>query len=601
MAFLIGGIITAAALFVFEPALGNTNAAVAYLKTQSPNPWVTMALVAAGETPNVDHLKSVQSGTAIAIEAPILAIAAAGENPRTFPNTDLVAALLAEFDGTQIGDPALLNDDIFGALALVSAGEPVSSAAVTGSRQFILAHQNADGGWSWGVGAGSDIDMTAMAASSLLAAGVPKTDAAMLNAIAYLKAAQNEDGGFPSSPGGESNAASDAWVISFIRALQENPATWVSGGNNPVLHLQALQKTDGFYAHTTDTTETGFTPTETAYALIALSGKQYPVGIFTPAATDSPTVHYRIEGSSTTVCEGDAKSPNALELIRIVAPGCGFTFDIQETSFGPYLAAINSDRSSGFIGWLYRVNYVMPDVGAADFPLKHGDDVLWYYGDFAWPPLRLSLQANEIPSGGTADTLVEFFNGTIWQPLDTAMVHAGNTPHSTDANGHATFALSDGAWRLWASKEGYVRSTKQTLVVGERKESSIPLGVTVVPAGQDGNGGSGSPGNTVGFSLEVAGGGNLEFGSLEPGNTAERSVRLNNTGSTGIHVETAVNGDDLFRNHLTVNRVSWRSFQTMLPSGSSENEIIGLSIPHGYSAFGVKNGELIFWAAPVGQ
>ena len=63
-------------------ARGDVNSALVYLKTKSPNPWITMALVAAGESPDVDYLKSTTGASATDYEAPILALAAAGKNAR---------------------------------------------------------------------------------------------------------------------------------------------------------------------------------------------------------------------------------------------------------------------------------------------------------------------------------------------------------------------------------------------------------------------------------------------------------------------------------------------------------------------------------------
>ena len=596
-----GVAVTLAAFIIFQPAAGDTNAAVLYLESKTPNAWITMALAAAGESVNVDYLKSTATDTAIGMEAPILAIAAADEDPRTFPDADLVAALEGFFDGTQIGDAALLNDDIFGVLALIAANEPASSAAVAGASAFIAAHQNADGGWSWGAGADSSTDMTAMAASALLAAGTPKNDPAIQAAVAYLKAAQNTDGGFPSSPGGDSNAASVAWVISFIHALGEDPTVWVAGGNNPVAHLESLQHSAGYYAHTMGGAETGFSATETAYAVVALLGKHYPVGIFAPEAGNDVIVAYRIEGSAETVCEGNAAAPNALALIRIIAPECGFTFDIQELSFGPYLAAINDDRAAGFIGWMYRVNYIMPDVGAADYELASGDDVLWYYGDFEWPPMRFTLDAAEIPSGGIAAGTAEYFSGSVWHVLENAAVHLDGSTHETDANGRVMVTPSDGAWLPWASKEGYVRSAKQLLVVGEKEEAMLPLRATVVGRGRDGGGNPDVPrdGDGISFFVEVVGGANLDFGVLAPGDAASRQVAIMNNGGEALRVGSMVTGHSLFRDHILVNARSWREFATMLASGATEDETISLRVPASYADTGVHDGALTFWAIPA--
>jgi len=117
-----------------------------------------------------------------------------------------------------------------------------------------------------------------------------------------------------------------------------------------------------------------------------------------------PGVHYRITGSTGDLCSGDTNAPNALELVKIVATTCNFTYHIKDTSFGPYLDQIGSDIASGAIGWLYEVNFISPDIGAADYQLKDNDNVFWHFNDFNSNPTKtsqdLSLSAN-LQGGGS--------------------------------------------------------------------------------------------------------------------------------------------------------------------------------------------------------
>ena len=139
----------------------------------SGSPWVTMALAATNAPGiNFDYLKNIFGSSSINFEAPILAITALGQDPTKFGSQDYIAELKSFYNSGQIGDPATLNDDYFGILALVSAGLPTSDTIINGSKTFILSHQNSDGGWSWSTSATSDSNDTAVAIMSLVAAEI---------------------------------------------------------------------------------------------------------------------------------------------------------------------------------------------------------------------------------------------------------------------------------------------------------------------------------------------------------------------------------------------------------------------------------------------
>src|SRR5258708_35578386 len=137
------GLVTAV-LSLSNPAnAANLNQAVNTLPQNEE--WSIMARAAIGQNSGQTFLRSpISNGSATDYEKRILAITALDENPRTFGSENFVEKLESFFDGNQIGDSSLLNDDIFGVLALTSAG--ISNNTVSKSRQFILSHQNSDGG-----------------------------------------------------------------------------------------------------------------------------------------------------------------------------------------------------------------------------------------------------------------------------------------------------------------------------------------------------------------------------------------------------------------------------------------------------------------------
>src|SRR3989338_2755299 len=131
------------------PAKADVAAGVSYLKTQTQDDWVIMALAAAGAHPDSAPLQNFSGTLATDYAKRILALTALGENPSTFTNVDLVAELLNMENSGQIGDLSLLNDDAWGILALRAAGVPQDVGIIADAANYLLAHQLSDGGWSW--------------------------------------------------------------------------------------------------------------------------------------------------------------------------------------------------------------------------------------------------------------------------------------------------------------------------------------------------------------------------------------------------------------------------------------------------------------------
>ena len=138
--------------------------------------------------------------------------------------SNLVARVAELFDGTQIGEEGLLNDDIFGVLALHEAGAPQS--LLRQEVDYLRTKQLPDGGWSWNSSptAVADTDMTGSVVAAFCAAGVSTADPDLQKALTLLHSLQDpETGGFiaplpsgsastptppPGLPAGWSNAGS---------------------------------------------------------------------------------------------------------------------------------------------------------------------------------------------------------------------------------------------------------------------------------------------------------------------------------------------------------------------------------------------------------
>jgi hypothetical protein len=292
--------------------------------------WVTMAIAAAGEDAHtwktasgnpsiVDYLRDnsglIDTGKATDWERSILAIVAAGENPYDFGEIDYVSELEDLYDGTQIGYDDTLNDDFWGIMALIAAGEDPDSDIIQNTADFIKTNQGFDRGWSWSVGEYSNTDDTGAAIMALIAAGESPESDAIIAGLTFLMYSQNYDGGFPQMYPGESNAASDSWAIGGVEAADENPSgsDWKPGEHSPVDHLLSLQDTDdGFKWKEDDSSNKKWM---TAYAIPALLGKPYPVAVYEAPPPTEPTIGFSPSSLSFSATEdGAAPADQTLEI-----------------------------------------------------------------------------------------------------------------------------------------------------------------------------------------------------------------------------------------------------------------------------------------------
>jgi len=458
--------------------------------------WVVMAIAAAGEDPHswktaggnpsiVDYLESNagEANLSIAsdVERMILAVVAAGENPGNFGGVDFVAALEELYDGTQVGDAALLNDDFSAVLALISAGESPGSEIITNLTAFIISNQNGDGGWSWGVGGESDVDDTASAIMALIAAGESADSAAVTGGLSYIKSQQAASGGFLSW--GTTNPSTDSWAIDAIVAAGQNPtnANWTDNGATPVDDLLGFQNaTDGSFPDWLGNPD----PWTTSYAIPALLGKPYPVRAL---ELERLPVYVRVEGKSETVWRGEVvvsdswvtadNSNVTYHLANATALGAldeasgheeRFPYYATDEWGGLYVSSIAGEEPAGMSGWMYRVDWFSPMVGADQFILNETyNEVLWYYGNWTDVLLNISVDRMAVTAGGIFNATVEEYNDTdsTWTPCPNATVHA-DRDYVAGPDGKAAIRISGaGSYPVFAEKDGGIRSDKVVVKV----------------------------------------------------------------------------------------------------------------------------------------
>ena len=531
-------ILVALALIPITRLFSADSPSVAYLKSKTLSPWSIMALSAAGESPSLDSLTNVFAEKAIDLETPILAITSAGEDPRSFGSTDLISALRAFYDGTQLGESGIVNDDIFGLLALISSGESMDDPVLTGIKNFILSNQNDDGGFSFAISGDSDTNTTAAAIMALRASGMAPSESPITEAVAYLKASQNDDGGFPYDPnsswGTDSDASSDAWVLMAIIALGEDPLSWQKGGETPRAHLETLKQENGMYLYQTGGAEDSFTPVTTSYALLALFGKTLPIQVIVPEAPSLYSFSVQVEGKTGLICDADGVGRTAVDALVKASVVCEFTYHMQSSSFGDYVDEIAGESASGSSGWLYTVNGEMPSVGAGAYNLEEGDSVRWYFGNF-----------DGTPAGDTTRTEVPL---SVVIPEPPPSGGGGGSPNQdTDFDDNTVSMIVD------------ISSVSGT--------SDEPVG----------------------------------FGTTSRGGVTAKVISLKNSGEVATTLSTAVSGDAVFRRYLRLNDKTWRDYRVTLSASMSTTTGLTLTVPADYDGSGTKTGSLIFFATPVAQ
>lgn len=249
--------------------------------------WAAMGLAAIGRNPaSVRHgghsvLDSLRAEVSTLdglgdAERTILAAQACGASSYSFVGRNLVAEVLRA-RGSDNSFEHLVNLTSFAIFALRAVGHSQSFPAIRDAAGWIERQQNTDGGFGFGGrGSPSDVDDTGAALQALADAGAH--NAGDLTAAAdYLIRSQNLDGGYPQQYGNESNAQSTAWAVQGLIAAGRNPNTVRRrGSRSPTGYLESLLAPGGSIRYSRTGVQTPVWVT--AQALIALSGKTFPVG-----------------------------------------------------------------------------------------------------------------------------------------------------------------------------------------------------------------------------------------------------------------------------------------------------------------------------------
>ncbi len=470
----------------------------------SVSAWAAMALAAANEDAHEwgnfvsylnDSIDRLDENTATDWERYALAITACNEDPRNFGGINFVAKIEGFYDGTQLGNTAIMYDDVFGILALISCGADVDSSLVQQVKAYISSQQQENGGWG-------DVDATSAAVMALVAAGENPQSASLIDAVAFLKTTQAGSGGFQSW--GTANAASTAWAIGALVAVDQDPTseTWKNNGKSPVDFLINLQREDGGFNWAVG--QNMNSEWMTSYIIPALLGTPYPIKIHesdngdddgdTNGSVGEWTGMIRIEGKNSTVWSGvvsvsestitafnessghmetyDILYPSALGALDEAAGVGQFSYYvIYYPSWQAFYVKTIGDDSDW---WHYWVDFTLPMVDAGHYELtENNTEILFGYLE-NWTAQALRIAVDKQNVNVSEEVLVQVFNETL-APVENALVFVGSTSYLTDENGNVTLAISNpGEYKIYAEKNGYVRSEKIQIHVEKSLEIVKP-------------------------------------------------------------------------------------------------------------------------------
>lgn len=237
--------------------------------------WIAIGLASVKSSTALSKIKTYEQTATPKIssvtdaERHAMALQALGINPYTGTSVDYIAPIVAAFDGTQIGDSGLDNDDIFALFPLLHAGYSSKDVIIQKTAAFILSKQKPNGSWD------ESPDMTAAAIDALGPLyDIPGVNPALGRAVGYLMSTQKSDGGWETID-------STSWVQTAINGILaahtpgfDSESDFASSaGNLPTEALADAQEGDGGVRPISDS-ETNRT-WSTGYALLAASGKDW--------------------------------------------------------------------------------------------------------------------------------------------------------------------------------------------------------------------------------------------------------------------------------------------------------------------------------------
>jgi hypothetical protein len=123
------------------------------------------------------------------------------------------------------------------------------------------------------------------------------------------------------------------------------------------------------------------------------------VVVLAPTAL-AANVKIRVEGKTTTIygaAQPSVTADNALHALDVASFVGEFYYGKTTSTFGDYVSQIGKYPADQSTGWVFKVNGVLPPVGADKVVLKNGDVVLWYYAAFGTTGGPATLELERLP------------------------------------------------------------------------------------------------------------------------------------------------------------------------------------------------------------
>jgi prenyltransferase beta subunit len=276
------------------------------------SPWVSMAFAAVNEdSPEFDKLtqyllKNIdllnQSGKPSDWQRHILGILARNNSLIHTKTPWLTEKLFSFYQQNQFGEPNNIYDDCFGLFALIGiTNNSLNQTMIKSIKETIKEKQQENGGWN-------DVDTTSIAIMALRLSEEPINSTVFQNAYSFIKNHQDETGGFISWE--SVNTATTAWAISALTTLSYEmmQTIWNTSTANPLDFLLSMQQPDGSFNYTSSSETNSLWMT--AYAIIALRGKSFPVTFLSVKSVENTDIndHYKKNDEDSIDYSNERKS-----------------------------------------------------------------------------------------------------------------------------------------------------------------------------------------------------------------------------------------------------------------------------------------------------
>lgn len=339
----------------------------------------------------------------------IFSLLGLGENPsEAFDSNRNLFSELASQQNLETGSFGPLGKHIWSIVALDIGSDMGLDVGIWNGENrskainHLIKQQNQDGSFA----SFSKIDHTGWSLIPLSKSDGQDIDNSIKKAKEYLKSMQQDSGGFGGTGWDRENLNSISAAVQGLVAVGEDITSsdgpWSKNGKTPVDALLSYQNEDGTFNWQHG--NSGSIGMATKQASVALSdiynGKStwYMLGedISFPEKPETIRVELKVDGISEnilpekaiTISLEDKEKVTALDVIKIALDQGKISYEVEESSWGPYIKSIDGQVAGslgGWDGWMYQVNGESPEVGVASYEVKE-DDILYVYYS-RWPAL----------------------------------------------------------------------------------------------------------------------------------------------------------------------------------------------------------------------